>query len=99
MKIVYCVMCEGEIECVFYDKDEAVCYVEEKMYQARAEALDEMGCDDPSEEELVLAEWKAGQDGDLREIHQINLKKYSSGDEIELSNGDTIYYDDIIERL
>lgn len=95
---VYVVMNEGEPVFASEDKEEAEGYADEQGYKARQEALEEMGVDDPDEDDINEADFMAGFDGGCYEIFEVHLSKYKSGDTIDVG-ADEVDYDDIIDLL
>lgn len=84
--IVYLVM-NDDLVYATKNKRKAEQFVEEKTYQARQWALDQMGEDDPDEEDIAEADFWAGYEGEYYEIERIDLSKSTEDDLIELSNG------------
>lgn len=96
--IVYVVTSEGEVVYASRDKETAEAYADGQMYKARDEALEEMGCDDPSEKDIAEADWMAGYDGGVYEVYKVNLDEYKSGDTVIIGE-DEFDYDEITGLL
>jgi len=97
--IVYVVMCEGEVEYASTDEETAEDYVDEQMYNARKEVLDECDNDDPTEKDIAEADFQAGFDGDYHEVVKVDISNQTENDMVKLPNGNEVEVSDILEKL
>ena len=101
MKIIekiYIILNEGEVIYVSEDKDSAVQYMYNKIYENSNKVLSEWGNDDPTSEDVDEATIQAGcdyGDYDIKTVAISNLDKET----IDFSDGTEIYSDDIFEKM
>ena len=96
---VYIVVNEGEVVFVSFEKEEADNYAYNKGLEARDEVLEEMGCDeDLDEKDLFEAEFQAGYDGGVFEVHYVDMSQHKE-DDVIFVGGDEIEYNDIVMLL
>lgn len=97
--IVYLDMCEGEIEYASMDEERAEAHAYNQMYNAREAVLDEWDIDDPTEKDILEADFQAGFDGDCHEIIEVDISNLTENDMIELPDGNEIEVSEILEML
>ena len=98
-EVVYVVMNEGEVVYASKSKRQAEAYTENQAYKARQRVLQEWGNDDPTEEDMMEADFQAGFDGDYYEVERVDLSNLNSDDMVELSDGTEIEVSEILEQL
>lgn len=95
---VYIVINEGELVYASTDKDSADAYAESKGYEARTQALDDMGIDDPTEKDIADADQLAGYGG-YYDVQVISLYGKEDDDCISLEDGTELCVWEIKEKL
>lgn len=97
--IIYVVVNEGDVVYASADKESANAYADTKEIEARERVLEEWGNDDPSESELVEADYQAGFDGDSYEVQKIDISNQTEDGTVELQDGTEIEMSEILEKL
>lgn len=98
---VYIVVNEGIgiVEYASTEREKAHEYAEEQFYKARQVVLDAWENDDPTDENIVEADFQAGLDGACYQVVKVNLEGKTEDDVIELSDGIELEVSDILENL
>lgn len=97
--MIYVAISEDEPVFASESFEEVDYYAEERNSQEIDAILKEWGIEDPEEKDIEEATIQAGFDGKIFDVVSVDLLSYSEEDEIELSNGIVIDYNDIIELL
>ncbi len=80
--------------------EKARTYAEKQNYAGRKRAMNELGLDeDASVDEVGLAEYQLGYDGDLFTVERCDLTGLTLDDEAELEDGSVLDVRDIVSAL
>ena len=96
---MYIVLSEGEVEYVSEDAELAEAYVYNQDCNARQEILKRWGIDDPTDKDIIEADFQAGIDGDSYEIVEVDISNKTEDDVIELLDGSEINVQIILKKL
>ena len=97
--MVYIVLRDGKAVFASENREYAYGYMESKGLEAREAVLNEWGIDDPSEKNLLEADWQAGYNGDHYEVEAIDLSNRTRDDKVLASDGTEINVSDILSLL
>ena len=95
LSIVYAVIQEGEVIFACEDEEFAEAFAENRFDSAIKSILEEQDIDDPDEEDISNAAFKAGYDGDHCEVEMLDLSGLTEDDEVKISDGTFIDVYDI----
>lgn len=96
---VYVVINDGEVVYASTDSSESEDFALTGAINATALVLDEDGNDDPSEEEMAEAAFRAGFDGDYYEVECVDISGLGVDDVVETNSGAELDVSDILDAL